>query len=40
MGAVVMLGTLFALILLIFVLVLRCDPESHRAPTEDRVFER
>ena len=30
MGAVIMLGTLFGLIALIFALVLRFDPESRR----------
>jgi hypothetical protein len=40
MGAVVMLGTLVTLILLIFVLVYRYDPETRRAPREDRVLER
>jgi hypothetical protein len=29
-GAVIMLGTLFALIVLIFALVLRYDPEARR----------
>jgi hypothetical protein len=29
MGAVIMLGTLFGLIVLIFGLVLRFDPEAH-----------
>jgi hypothetical protein len=31
-GAVVMLGTLFGLIVIIFGLVLRFDPEARRAP--------
>jgi hypothetical protein len=31
-GAVIMLGTLFGLIALIFGLVLRYDPEARRAP--------
>ena len=31
MGAVIMLGTLFGLIVLIFGLVLRYDPEARRA---------
>ena len=31
-GAVIMLGTLFGLIVLIFGLVLRFDPEARRAP--------
>lgn len=35
MGAVIMLGTLFGLIVLIFGLVLRFDPESHRPPSQD-----
>jgi hypothetical protein len=30
MGAVIMLGTLFGLIVLIFALVLRFDPETRR----------
>ena len=33
-GAVIMLGTLFGLIVLIFGLVLRFDPEARRAPRE------
>jgi hypothetical protein len=33
MGALIMLGTLFGLIALVFALVLRCDPEA-RAPQE------
>jgi hypothetical protein len=32
MGAVVMLGTLFGLIVLIFAMVLRFDPEVDRRP--------
>ncbi len=36
MGAVVMLGTLFGLIALIFGLVLRYDPEARRAPNRDK----
>lgn len=32
MGAVIMLGTLFGLIVLIFGLVLRFDPEARRSP--------
>jgi hypothetical protein len=32
MGAVIMLGTLFGLIVLVFGLVLRYDPEARRAP--------
>ncbi len=35
MGAVIMLGTLFGLIVLIFGLVLRFDPESRRTPGPD-----
>jgi hypothetical protein len=35
-GAVIMLGTLFGLIVLIFGLVLRFDPESRRARAGDR----
>jgi hypothetical protein len=35
MGAVIMLGTLFGLIVLIFGLVLRFDPEARRAPREE-----
>jgi hypothetical protein len=34
MGALVMLGTLLGLIVLIFGVVLRFDPEAHRAPSE------
>jgi hypothetical protein len=34
-GAVVMLGTLFGLILAIFALVLRFDPESRRTSTDE-----
>ena len=33
-GAVIMLGTLFGLIALIFGLVLRFDPEARRTPSE------
>lgn len=36
MGAVVMLGTLFGLIVLIFGLVLRYDPEAPRTPVQRR----
>jgi len=36
MGAVLMLGTLFGLIVLIFGLVLRFDPEARRAPSRQR----
>ncbi len=36
MGAVIMLGTLFGLIVLIFGLVLRYDPEARRAPGQER----
>jgi hypothetical protein len=35
MGAVIMLGTLFGLIVLIFGLVLRFDPEARRASGEE-----
>jgi hypothetical protein len=34
MGAVVMLGTLFGLIVLIFGLVYRYDPEARRGPRQ------
>jgi hypothetical protein len=36
MGVVVMLGTLFGLIVLIFGLVLHYDPEARRAPNQER----
>jgi hypothetical protein len=36
MGQVVMLGTLFGLIALIFGLVLRFDPEARRAPDDEQ----
>ena len=36
MGAVIMLGTLFGLIIVIFGVVLRYDPEARRAPSEKR----
>ncbi len=36
MGAVVMLCTLFGLIVLIFGLVLRYDPEARRPPSQER----
>lgn len=36
MGAVIMLGTLFALIVLVFGLVLRHDPEARRTPSRER----
>jgi len=36
MGAVIMLGTLFGLIVLIFGLVLRYDPEARGAPSRGR----
>ena len=36
MGAVIMLGTLFGLMALIFGVVLRYDPEARRAPSEER----
>lgn len=35
MGAVIMLGTLSGLIVLIFGLVLRYDPEARRAPNQE-----
>lgn len=35
MGAVIMLGTLFGLIVLIFGLVLGFDPEAWRAPSDE-----
>jgi hypothetical protein len=35
-GAVIMLGTLFALIVLIFGLVFKFDPEARRAPSRER----
>lgn len=35
MGAVIMLGTLFGLIVLIFGLVLCFDPEARRAPSDE-----
>jgi hypothetical protein len=35
MGAVIMLGTLFSLVVLIFGLVLRFDPEARRAPGDE-----
>ena len=35
MGAVIMLGTLFGLIILIFGLVIRFDPEARRAPGDE-----
>lgn len=37
MGAVIMLGTLFGLVILIFGLVLRFDPEARRSPSDTRV---
>jgi hypothetical protein len=40
MGAVIMLGTLFGLIALIFALVLRYDPEARGdAPRETAIHE-
>ena len=39
MGAAIMLGTLFGLIVLVFALVLRFDPEA-RAPSENEGRER
>jgi hypothetical protein len=35
MGAVNMLGTLFGLIILVFGLVLRFDPDARRAPGQE-----
>ena len=35
-GAVIMLGTLFGLIVLIFAAVLRFDPEAGRAASQER----
>lgn len=35
MGAVIMLGTLLGLIILIFGLVIRFDPEARRAPSDE-----
>jgi hypothetical protein len=35
MGAVIMLGTLFGLIALVFGLVLRFDPEARHTPSGD-----
>jgi hypothetical protein len=35
MGAVIMLGTLFGLIVLVFGLVLRYDPEARRAQGQE-----
>ena len=35
MGQAVMLGTLFGLIVLIFGLVIRFDPEARRAPSDE-----
>jgi hypothetical protein len=36
MGAVIMLGTLFGLIVLIFAAVLHFDPEARRAASQER----
>ena len=36
MGALVMLGTLLGLIVLIYALVLRYDPEARRPPIRER----
>ena len=36
MGAVIMLGTLFGLLVLIVGLVLRYDPEARRTPSQER----
>ena len=35
MGAVIMLGTLFGLIVLVYGLVLRYDPEARRTPQSE-----
>lgn len=35
MGAVIMLGTLLGLIVLVFGVVLRFDPEARRPPTHE-----
>ena len=35
MGAVIMLGTLFGVIALVFGLVLRYDPEARKAPSQE-----
>ncbi len=35
MGAVIMLGTLFGLIVFIFVVVQHLDPEARRAPGQE-----
>jgi hypothetical protein len=35
-GTVIMLGTLFGLIVLVFGVVLRFDPEARRAPSQER----
>lgn len=40
MGVVIMLGTLFGLIILIFGLVLRYDPEARRGSGESTTQER
>ena len=37
MGQVIMLGTLFGLVIVIFLLVLRYDPEARRPDSEGRV---
>jgi hypothetical protein len=36
MGALIMLGTLLGLIVLIFAVVLKFDPEARRAPSRRR----
>ena len=36
MGALIMLGTLFGLIVLVFGAVLHYDPEARRAPIRER----
>lgn len=33
-GALIMLGTLFGLVILIFAVVLRFDPEARRSPSQ------
>ena len=34
MGALIMLGTLFGLVILIFAVVFRFDPEARRSPNQ------
>ena len=36
MGSLIMLGTLAGLVVVVFALVLRFDPEARRAPTDRR----